>query len=228
MNAIILDCETTDKDPATAEIIEFAWREFHLDPTTRALEGSVLCGHTSPIKWGALAAHHIRPEELIGLDKFDVKTFEYDIEGATFWIGHNIDFDWQCMGSPLMPFRICTLAMARDLWPQVDSHTLTALTYFTQGASKEVTEKLRSAHSATADVRLCEELLRVIIAEKGIVDMSALYEYSEEARIPKVMIFGKFKGEPLSSVDRGYANWYRRQPSPDPYLITAFRRAGLI
>ena len=58
--------------------------------------------------------------------------------------------------------------------------------------------------------------------------LERLWAESEEARIPKIMTFGKFKDEPVSKVDRGYANWYRRQPDPDPYLLEAFRRNGLI
>lgn len=229
MRAIALDTETTDKDPKTCEVVETSWREFHLDPSVAVSPATRrLYGFTGELRFGALAAHHILPEELSGLPTFDKQAFSYGLKGTTYWIGHNIDFDWHAVGAPKEPKRICTLAMARDCWPQLDSHTLSALVYFTQGASKETRERLRSAHSATADVIFCEEILRVIIAEKGIDSLEALYAYSEEARIPKTFTFGKFRGEPIENADRGYANWYRRQPDPDPYLLEAFRRCGLI
>lgn len=228
MLSIIMDTETTDKEPKTCEVVEAAYREFSFDPLPQPKQFRSLYGHLWPIKYGALAAHHILPEELIGLPTFDKDRFAGEVSAATYWIGHNIDFDWTAVGAPQQPKRICTLAMARDLWPQLDSHTLTSLVYFTQGASKETRERLRSAHSALADVIFCEEILRVIIAEKSLTTMEQLYAYSEEARIPKIMTFGKFKGEPVENVDRGYANWYRRQPEPDPYLLQAFRRVGLI
>jgi len=60
-----------------------------------------------------------------------------------------------------------------------------------------------------------------------IDDLESLYLFSEESRIPTVMTFGKFKGEPISAVDRGYMNWYRRQPDTDPYVLEAFRRNGM-
>jgi len=221
--------ETTDKEPSTCEVVESAFREFRFDPSD-PINPAVrrLYGYTGELKWGAMAAHHILPEEVAGLPTFAKDSFCHDVGAIPFWIGHNIDFDWIAVGSPKAPRRICTLAMARDLWPNLDSHTLTALVYFTQGASKETRERLRSAHSATADVIFCEEILRVMIAEKGITSFEDLYAYSEEARIPKIMTFGKFRGEPVTNVDRGYANWYRRQENPDSYLLEAFRRCGLI
>lgn len=229
MLAIVIDTETTDKEPTTCEVVETAFREFAFDPNHPISPATRhLYGYTRDLKWGAMAAHHILPEELAGLPPFNKDSFCHDVGAIDFWIGHNIDFDWTAVGSPRHPHRICTLAMARDLWPQLDSHTLTALIYFTQGASPETRERLKSAHSAVADVIFCEEILRVIIAEKGITNFEALYAYSEESRIPKVMRFGKFRDQPVTNVDRGYANWYRRQPDPDPYLLEAFRRCGLI
>lgn len=229
MDAIIIDTETTDKDPKTCEVVESAYREFHFDPLT-AISPAVRClyGYARDLKWGAMAAHHILPEEVQGLPLFEPASFHAALAAIPYLIGHNIDFDWQAIGSPRTHRRICTLAMARDLWPQLDSHTLTALIYFTQGASKETRERLRSAHSAVADVIFCEDILRVIVAEKGITDFESLYAYSEESRIPKIMAFGKFRGQPVTNVDRGYANWYRRQDETDPYVIEAFRRCGLL
>lgn len=226
MTAIIIDCETTDKDPKTCEIVELAWGEFCIESPFAAVDGGhKRFGFSGGMKWGALAAHHILRSELFDLPLFT--SSDLPSIGETYWIGHNIDFDWESCGRPPVK-RICTLAMARDLWPECDSHTLTALTYFTQGANELTRAKLRDAHSAVADVQLCEELLRNIIAITKITSLDQLFAFSEEARIPKTMTFGKFRDQPVSAVDRGYANWYRRQPDPDPYLLEAFRRNRLI
>ena len=37
-----------------------------------------------------------------------------------YLIGHNIDFDWQAVGQPDVK-RICTLALARKVWPEADA-----------------------------------------------------------------------------------------------------------
>ena len=179
---------------------------------------------TKPPKWGAIATHHIFMSELEGLP--ESTRAARDLPPAEYWIGHNIDFDWKALGCPPVK-RICTLALARELWPEVDSHSLVALTYFTKGAHVATRERVRNAHSALEDVWLCAELLRTIMYVAKIDGLPALYAASEEARIPKIMTFGKHKGKRVDEVDRGYANWYRRQEDTDPYLLEAFRRAGL-
>jgi exodeoxyribonuclease X len=122
--------------------------------------------------------------------------------------------------------RIDTLPMARVLWPECDSHSQTALMYYLEGATLETRAALRGAHSALADVGFCSTILEHIIAGLGVRTLAALYEASELARIPSSMSFGKFKGEPISNVDRGWASWYAKQADTDRYLIIALRNAG--
>lgn len=223
--SIILDTETTDSDPDKAEVIEFAFREFDFSLSNPTF-GFSRFAHFGPMAWGALAAHHILPGDLLDYPSFSLSFFEFNLL-TTYWIGHNVDFDWAVCGRPPVK-RICTLAMSRALWPQVDSHKLGAMTYFTKGPYEAVRQSLRDAHAASVDVDLCHELLLRICEKQGIASLDDLYEFSEDARVPKIMSFGKFKGQPVENVDRGYANWYRKQPDPDPYLLEAFRRVGLI
>lgn len=224
-SAVILDTETTtnkDTPERPLEVIELAYRPLEA-------EGRAAVWRFKPTRqaaWGALAVHHILPEELENCaPSADAPDY---IPQADFWIGHNIDFDWKALGSPRGVRRICTLALARSLWPEMDSHTLSACYYFVKGAKPETRAALRNAHSAEADLGFCLEILQPMMQLLKTRDLQQLWEYSEEARIPKKMSFGKFAGEPISAVDRGYASWYNRQADPDPYVILAFRRAGLL
>ena len=226
--AIIIDTETTDTDTETLAVIELAWVTTNPFSSSFAEEGFCqrFCPDIdTPIKWGALAVHHILRTELSGCPPSSLAPSR--VEESVYWIGHNIDFDWKALGSPKGVKRICTLAMARKLWPELDSHNLSAVTYFTQGANHATRAKLKGAHSALHDVELCRELLRLQIELSGVTSFEELYLFSENARIPTIMTFGKHKGKPVSSVDRGYMNWYRKQADPDPYLLEAFSRAGM-
>ena len=226
MEAIILDTETTDKDEG--EVIELAWAEVSFktdlidDALTMFLPDVSRFSPTKPSKFGALAVHHILPEELEGHSPAS----EARMPSTQYVIGHNIDFDWKALGCPPVK-RICTLALARSLWPECDSHTQTALMYFLFGQTQAVREQLKSAHSAGADIEMCFRVLARIVEKTGATSWPQLWQISEDARIPKIMTFGKFKDMPISAVDRGYSNWYRRQPDTDPYLLEAFRRAGI-
>jgi len=139
----------------------------------------------------------------------------------------NVDFDWGALGKPDVK-RICTLALARRLWPDTDSHSQSALMYYLFGATTEVRETLRNAHSAGSDVKICSYILERILDEMAgdgdYPTIEELYEFSEDARVPHIMPFGKHKGEPVSSVPKAYADWYRRQENPDPYILMAFQR----
>jgi exodeoxyribonuclease X len=225
--AIVLDTETTtnkETPERPLEVVELAWTP--LDQRSSGGGFRQLYKPTMPCTFGATAVHHILPEDL--LDMPPSAQAKLDLPPAKFWVGHNIDFDWKALGSPAGPRRICTLALSRSLWPECDSHTLSAMVYFILGANATTRERLRNAHSATSDCSFVIDLLAAITHKTGVQDLQTMWELSEEARIPKVWTFGKFKDQPIAAADRGYAMWCNRQPDFDPYYLVALRRAGLL
>lgn len=221
MIGIILDTETTGTDHEVDEVIELAFMPWN-GP------GEVACSKfkpSIPIKFGAMNTHHILPFELEECAPSSLAPSI--IPAADYWIAHNVDFDWRMMGQPPVA-RICTLAMARSLWPDLDSHQLGAVAYYLFGATEETRAALRGAHTAAADVLMCQRVLQEMLKVTGITTLPDLYDFSEDARIPKIMTFGKHRGKRIEEVDRGYVNWYRSQPDPDPYLLKAFKQARLM
>jgi DNA polymerase III, epsilon subunit and related 3''-5'' exonucleases len=77
------------------------------------------------IELGAIAVHHILDEDLA--DCPPANTFHLPSE-TEYLVGHSIDFDWEVIGRPEVK-RICTYAMSRRLWPEVDSFSQSALLY---------------------------------------------------------------------------------------------------
>jgi exodeoxyribonuclease X len=223
--ALILDTETTtnkDTPERPLEVIELGWRRYmSADPPFLRRYKPLM-----PATFGATAVHHILPEEL--LDCPPSAQARGDVPSATYWIGHNIDFDWKALGSPAGIKRICTLALSRSLWPECDAHTLSAMMYFLKGANEHTRSLLRNAHNAIADCDFVLLILEDIQEACKTRDLAQLYELSEEARIPKIWTFGKFKDQPIEAADRGYASWCARQPDFDPYYIVALKRAGLL
>ena len=214
MKALIFDTETTGTDE-TAEIIEAAWIE--------EWTGNEYCERfkpTGPISFGAMAVHNIMMHDLEGCkpsSAFTLPVFDY-------LIGHNIDFDWKMAGQPDVR-RICTLALSRYLWPELDSHKQAAVMYFLFGA--EAQEIVQGAHNALEDVRMCRMILQACLgtlSQRGIPcnTLEEIWQASEVARIPTVMAFGKHKGTAIKDVPRDYVQWYLRQTETDPYLVKAF------
>jgi exodeoxyribonuclease X len=218
MTTLILDTETTDA--TDGELIEAAYILVELTDGHLGAYGEAFNQRykpTKPIAFGAMATHHILEHELVncpGSDTFSLPA------GVSYLIGHGIDFDWQVIGSPEVK-RICTLAIARKLWPGI-SHTLGALMYMLSADVEWTRAKLRDAHSALADVYFCATLLDAIIEKAGpFASMEALWEFSEACRVPSVITFGKHKGTAIADLPRDYVLWMLRQDDVDPYLRKA-------
>lgn len=237
MRATIVDTETTGANPEVDQVVELASIELPATPA-EFMRADILkmpmahgyFGHTAPMQWGAQSTHHIDPETLVGL-------VPYKDEFAEHWdhqyiIGHNIDFDAEmldCMGLK----RICTLALARYLMPELDSHTqstmLYVLAHYKGFGAPWASHLLKNAHSADADVLNCARVLKFLIGKAGIKfeTWDDVYQFSELARTPTHMTFGKHKGKLIKDVDPSWIGWYRGTDNQDPYVIKAFELAGL-
>jgi len=212
--AVIFDVEATDKNDAV--IIEAASLDVtSLNPLEVGNPWVQRYNPGKPISLGALATHHIMDEELVHCPASS--SFRLPA-GTKYLIGHNIDFDWVAIGKPEVK-RICTLALARSLWPDLDSHTQSALLYYFERETAR--DQLRNAHSALADVWICSKIVGQIIDKLHPASFDALWEMSEKARIPTIMPFGKHKGESISQVPTDYKQWMLRQDNVSEYLRKA-------
>jgi exodeoxyribonuclease X len=230
MPAFIIDTETTGV--VEPEVIQLAWLQSNLFQEELGVHavGSQMFKPIKPIELGARAVHHILDADLEGLEPYRLEELyllglSHDDEVNTYWIGHNIDFDWEACGKPPVR-RICTLALARYFHPELDTHKLGALMYFLF-EQKQAKAMLKDAHDARSDVLFCEHLLnawRIQGRFNGINSWEDLWNLSELARIPTKMPFGKHKGELIADLPRGYTTWCLGQPDMDPYVLEAVRR----
>lgn len=220
MRAIIFDTETTDQKDG--EVIELAFCDVIFDPVQGELFRSAVSSFRykpqRPISFGAMAVHHILPSDLDSCPAFTTN----DLPAADVYIGHNVDFDRAFYPQCADAATIDTLVLSRKLWPD-DSHTLGAMTYRLNPHYESARQALKNAHEAAADVVLTYQLLRGIYHTLHCPDLQAFIHASDEARVPSIMPFGKFKGQPISAVDNGWRAWYKKQSDQDPYLLEAFR-----
>jgi exodeoxyribonuclease X len=217
---LILDTETTGKTNPVP--IEVAYMELDY-PSLKVLSSfEKRYNPEKPIELGAMATHHIMNEDVADCEPFN--NFNLP-EGTTYLIGHNIDYDWKALNEPNVK-RICTLALARFLIPDLDSYSQSALLYYIMGSDAK--EHLKNAHSALADIKICLNILCCLLqeAQKQLYQVSTieeLYELSEKARIPTKMSFGKHEGEFIKDLPYSYKTWMLKQTDMDPYLLKAVR-----
>jgi len=210
---IIFDTETHSINEPV--VIEAAYSGLHDENT--------FCQRFNPgvsITLGAMAVHHITDDMV---SKCPPSSSFKLPDCVQYIIGHNIDFDWSAIGKPNVK-RICTLALARCYWPEIDSHTQSALMYYF--FPKEAKECLINAHSALVDVLNLKMILQAMKESGRLGDINTiekLWLISEQARIPKIMGFGKHKGEKIENIPADYKSWLLRQPDVDEYLVKALK-----
>lgn len=242
-NAIVIDTEATGINPEVDQVIEVAFQKLHAHLPAFYSHGGNYSEYTHelfmpsvPMNLGAQATHNILMSELRG--KPHPSTFKFP-EGVDFAIGHNIDFDLEMLGVMGKVKGICTLALSRFLWPEIDSHKQSAMMYHYARQSDDpdaseiaVRSMIKDAHSALCDIWNCRTLLQNLMVtahNRGytLLDWNDVYALSEKARIPTVMQFGKHQGCLIEHVPRSYVQWYMREAKQDPYLVKAFKKAGL-
>ena len=216
MSVYLLDSETTGtKDP---ELVEVAWLRLNgPDPLQIVEQFSQWYKPSKPIEFGAMAVHHITNEDVA--DMPPAATFKMPGDLA-YLVGHNVDFDWQVIGKPECK-RICTLALARKLWPTVDSHSQGALLYFLEPS--QARQRLAGSHRAPRDAENCAFVLERLCLELGVTTWDELWGASEVARVPTHLAFGKHKGTAIVDLPRDYREWMLRQADMDPYVLQAVR-----
>jgi exodeoxyribonuclease X len=174
-----------------------------------------------PISPDAMGIHHITNEMVI--DQPTLAEFMH-MYGYPFkrpnqvFVGHNISFDTRiCAAHMPETFRsLCTLKLARNLWPEAESHKLQTLRYMLNLDGG-------TAHRAMGDVRVCLSLLRKVAQEKGI-GIAGLIELARKPiSLDNKMPFGKHRGEKLKDVPVSYVKWLLSTPDVDPDLREAFQ-----
>lgn len=216
--ALIIDTETnglTHKEP-----IEVAWARVSNDLKSKSLVSCRRFKPCEPIEIGAAAVHLIMPCELEGLppssEAFSV------VPKDDVWIAHNVDFDWEVLGSPDIK-RICTLACARKLWPELGCHKLSALYLHLFGMNPANRDRLREAHAADVDVEILFDVMTKVADAAECSSVEDLYSFSEQARIPDVMPFGKHRGTLIKDMPADYVRWLLGQEIEDAYLVKSLR-----
>lgn len=230
---VVVDVETTgNNDPDVIQICAVETRP-PLAPVNERIRTLVAYFNSrKAFEPGALAVHNILPEDVAGFPEYrDSEIYRFFADQVEYVIGHNIDSDAGAMGLQSVVKRICTLAIARRLWPSY-SHKLAALVYALTPPAEwsDVRDVVRKAHNAVADVELTCRLLDFIYEArpelKRATDFEPLYRFSERCRLPDRMPIGKHgrrpecpEGDRLVDIPPGYIQWaFKNMTSIDPYL----------
>lgn len=230
MQAIILDTET---HTLNGQPIEIAYAPIQVNEGKLTLDKSKIFDQLyradEPISYAAMAVHHILESELI--DQPHYTTFSLP-QQTTYIIGHNIDYDIRAIekcGVDTSNIKaICTLALARLVWPDAEAHNISALIYMITKGSEKAREMIKKAHRADMDIILTANILMHEIHHLNIQSIEELYKASEDARIPRSINFGKHRGSAIADLPADYMQWLLRQDDLDPYLRKAIENTSIV
>lgn len=230
MQAIILDTET---HTLNGQPIEIAYAPIHVEQGKLTLDKSKLFDQLysvdEPISFAAMAVHHILESDLINQPHYSNFSLPSDTQ---YIIGHNVDYDIRaiekCGVNTSAIKAICTLALARRVWPDAEAHNISALIYMISKGSEKAREMIKKAHRADMDIILTANILMHIVHQLNINSIEELYIASEDARIPRSINFGKHRGTNISELPADYIQWLLRQDELDPYLRKALENVNLV
>lgn len=230
MQAIILDTET---HTLNGQPIEIAYAPIQIHDGKLTLDKSQIFDQLyrvdEPISYAAMAVHHILESELIDQPHYTSFSLPQD---TTYIIGHNIDYDIRALekcGVDISKIKaICTLALARLVWPDAEAHNISALIYMITKGSAKARDMIKKAHRADMDIILTANILMHEIHHLKIQTIEELYTASEDARIPRTINFGKHRGTAITDLPADYMQWLLRQEDLDPYLRKAIENAKIV
>ena len=169
----VLDVETTGKDPTCDVVVEIGACLYR--DGLRIATFETLVNPERPIPASASGIHHIRDRDVVGAPKIQdaLRALSDFVADASVYVAHNADFDAKfLLDLPARPW-LCTLRLARHLWPSADDFKNQTLRYYLDVDDADLTGVL--SHRALADTFvtagiLCKALdqLRVTVGQRSL------------------------------------------------------------
>ena len=194
-----------------------------IDTETTNFEGGIVEIASVDIEFGEICnpmSDFVRPPEAIGFEAMAIHHITEDMVadapfisevigrylGASVYVAHNAAFDKGKLPQIDAPW-ICTLKLARKLYPEFESHGNQYLRY-RLGLKPTLPEGLY-AHRALYDCYVTAELL-IYMGREAQWTIREMREISASPSLLYRMRFGKHKGktfEEVATEDKGYLRW---------------------
>lgn len=207
---VVIDLESTSREPAEAHIVE--WAAIVVTPEWfgegGAQEYGSLVRPPIPIPPETSAVHHI-----VDADVADAPTWDEEQQhlatllgaAAVIAVAHNAEYERTILAKTALPSVrwLCTYKAALRVWPDCPSHSNECLRYFLGlGIGRK---GQHAAHSALHDARVTAQILGELLrAGTSIEDM--LKWTTEPALLPRCPI-GVWRGKKWDEVDYGFLDW---------------------
>lgn len=200
----VIDFETTGMPPEAA-VCEVGWCDLVIFPdghATVAVPIGMLVNPNRPMPPEARAIHHISDADLAGCPPIVTGFMALTKDGPDVFVAHNAKFEQEFFTGGETPW-ICTMKVARRIWPECPSHTNQCLRYW---LGIEVDDALAMPpHRAAPDAYVTAFILLAAIRHGTSIDDMIAWS-SAPSLLPRVN-FGKHRGQAWSELPGDYLHW---------------------
>lgn len=214
----VVDFETTGMPPDAA-VCEVGWCDVHIDDDPHVPPGidepiGMLVNPNRPMPPEARAVHHISDADLIGAPPITtgflaLSNLAHSKGAPDAFVAHNAKFEQEFFTGNGVPW-ICTLKVARRLWPDCPSHTNQCLRYY---LGIEIDDALAMPpHRAAPDAYVTASILRDALA---IATVEQMIEWTAGPSLLPRVTFGKHRGQNWSDLPVDYLDWIIRKSDMD-------------
>ena len=206
---VVVDLETTSREPEKAHVVEFAAVVAH-PPWFDHQQPEYFGGLVRPpisIPSETSAIHHI-----IDADVADMATWEQVSpilvgllsQDGVIAVAHNAHYERTVLASLNLSVPwLCTYKAALRIWPDAPSHSNEALRYWRGLGTGRRGQQ--APHSARHDAEVTLALLHELLASGAVIE-DMLRWTDEPALLPRCPI-GDYRGLPWSEVPDSFLNW---------------------
>ena len=205
---VIADVETTGLDPAVDRVVQFALVKFEGGLPRERLSARV--NPERPVPAVSSAVHLLRERDLARcptLAQYESAIRRFVSDAPV--VAHNAQFDSKFL--PMIAARwICSLRLARRLWPDAPRHTNMALRFHLNLDDEYDLSAIRP-HDAESDALVSGYLfLKELHVLQRDYELTSLHNVAElcDKPVPITHIhFGKFYGKRIEEVPDWYIKW---------------------
>lgn len=194
----------TDGMPPDARLCEVGWvdvRTYDSDPAEIGDPIGMLVNPNRPMPPEARAIHHISDADLVGAPEIGAGLLRLSAGDPDVFVAHNAAFEQAFFTGGGKPW-ICTLKVARRLWPECPNHTNQCLRYW---LGLELDETLAMPpHRAAPDAYVTAHILLAMIQHASFEQM---IEWSSAPSLLPRVTFGKYRGVPWQDIPGDYLSW---------------------
>lgn len=216
----VLDTETTDKDHAVCEVIEYGFALYDSVDKKDWEQDSVLYRPENPITPMISSITNITNKMVSNSESFmdSVPLWEehFNISGRTIALAHNSFYDRKVLERHglIFPKWLCTLIIGRKLWANDTSVENLTLSYLRYRFDVELPSHLAN-HRAGTDCYITGKILETQLTQLedlGVIDVNEDYlpqieNWLTEPVVLEFVPFGKHKGKKFNEVPTSYWEW---------------------